>query len=64
MIMYGLMEIIDHKEVFIIIEKVGKARILIEALEFIKKFYRKTIAIDTTSGNLWNCDTVKTIPRK
>ncbi len=43
--MYGLMEIIDHKKVFIIIEKVEQARILVEALQFIKKFYGKTIII-------------------
>jgi acetylglutamate kinase len=39
------MEIIDHKEVFSIIEKEGQARILVEALQFIKKFYGKTIII-------------------
>jgi acetylglutamate kinase len=43
--MYGLMEIIDHKEVFGTMEKVGQARILIEALQFIKKFYGKTVII-------------------
>jgi acetylglutamate kinase len=43
--MYGLMEIIDHKEVFSIKKKVEQARILVEALQFIKKFYGKTIII-------------------
>ncbi len=43
--MYGLMELIDHKEVFIIIEKLRQAEILVEALQFIKKFYGKTIII-------------------
>jgi acetylglutamate kinase len=43
--MYGLMEITDHKEVCIIIEKVRQAKILVEALQFIKEFYGKTIII-------------------
>jgi acetylglutamate kinase len=43
--MYGLMEIIDHKEVFSIKKKVEQARILVEALQFIKKFNGKTIII-------------------
>jgi len=43
--MYGLMEIIDHKEVFSIKEKVEQARILVEALQFIKKFNGKTVII-------------------
>ena len=43
--MYGLMEIIDHKEVFSIKKKVEQARILVEALKFIKKFNGKTIII-------------------
>jgi len=42
--MYGLMEIIDH-EVFDIMEKIGQAKVLVEALQFIKKFYGKTIII-------------------
>ena len=43
--MYELMVIIDLKEVFIIIERVSQARVLVEALQFIKKFYGKTIII-------------------
>lgn len=43
--MYGLMETIDHKEVLNIMEKIEHAGILIEALQFIKKFYGKTIII-------------------
>ncbi|MCK4382709.1 MAG: acetylglutamate kinase [Candidatus Lokiarchaeota archaeon] len=43
--MYGLMEIIDHKEVFSIKKKVEQARILVEALQFIKKLNGKTIII-------------------
>ena len=39
------MEIIDHKEVFSIKKKVEQARILVEALQFIKKFNGKTIII-------------------
>lgn len=39
------MEIIEHKKVFGMVEKLEKAEILIEALQFIKKFYGKTIVI-------------------
>jgi acetylglutamate kinase len=39
------MEIIDRKEVFNIKEKVEQARVLVEALQFIKKFYGKTVII-------------------
>jgi len=42
--MYGLTEIIDH-EVFNMMEKVEQAKVLVEALQFIKKFYGKTIII-------------------
>jgi len=39
------MEIIDHKEVFNIKENIEQARVLVEALQFIKKFYGKTVII-------------------
>jgi len=45
MIMYVLMEIIDRKEKFNMIEKTEQAKILVEALQFIKKFCGKTIII-------------------
>ena len=43
--MYELMVIIEHKEVFIIIEKTEQVKILVEALQYIKKFSGKTIII-------------------
>lgn len=39
------MEIIEPKKVFGMVDKLEKAEILIEALQFIKKFYGKTIII-------------------
>lgn len=39
------MEIIEHKKLFSMVEKLEKAEILIEALQFIKKFYGKTIIV-------------------
>jgi len=39
------MEIIEHKKLSNMVEKLGKARILVEALQFIKKFYGKTVII-------------------
>ncbi|KKK41237.1 hypothetical protein LCGC14_0584430 [marine sediment metagenome] len=39
------MEIIDHKKLFGMVEKLEKAEILTEALQFIKKFYGKTIVV-------------------
>lgn len=45
MIIYELMEIIEHKKLSIMIEKLGKAKILVEALQFIKKFYGKTVIV-------------------
>lgn len=39
------MEIIEHKKLSIMIEKLGKAKILVEALQFIKKFYGKTVIV-------------------
>jgi acetylglutamate kinase len=43
--MYGLMEIIDHKRGFNIKENIEQARVLVEALQFIKKFNGKTVII-------------------
>lgn len=45
MIMYELMEVIGHKRWFSMKEKIGEARILIDALQYIKKFFGKTIII-------------------
>lgn len=45
MIMYELMEVIGHKRWFSMKEKIVEARILIDALQYIKKFFGKTIII-------------------
>jgi acetylglutamate kinase len=45
MIMYELMEVIGHKRGFSMKEKIGEARILIDALQYIKRFFGKTIII-------------------
>jgi acetylglutamate kinase len=57
--MYGLMEIIDHKETFRIMEKIEQAGILIEALQFIKKFYGKTVIIKYGGSAMKNPDLKK-----
>ncbi len=43
--MYELMEVIGHKRWFSMKEKIGEARILIDALQYIKQFFGKTIII-------------------
>ena len=58
--MYELMEIIDHKEVFIIIEKTEQVKILVEALQFIKKFSGKTVIIKYGGSAMKNAELKKT----
>lgn len=58
--MYELMVIIDHKEVFIIIEKTEQVKILVEALQFIKKFSGKTIIIKYGGSAMKNAELKKT----
>jgi len=57
--MYGLMEIIDHKGEFSIMEKIEQARILVDALQYIKKFYGKTIIIKYGGSAMKNPDLKK-----
>ena len=54
------MEIIDHKEVFIIIEKTEHVKILVEALQFIKKFSGKTVIIKYGGSAMKNAELKKT----
>jgi acetylglutamate kinase len=58
--MYELMEIIDHKEVFIIIEKTEQVKVLVEALQFIKKFSGKTVIIKYGGSAMKNAELKKT----
>ena len=58
--MYELMEITDHKEVFIIIEKTKQVKILVEALQFIKKFSGKTVIIKYGGSAMKNDELKKT----
>jgi len=58
--MYELMEIIDHKEVFIIMEKTEQVKILVEALQYIKEFSGKTIIIKYGGSAMKNADLKKT----
>ena len=57
--MYELMEIIDHKEVFIIIEKTEQVKVLVEALQFIKKFSGKTVIIKYGGSAMKNAELKK-----
>jgi len=58
--MYELMEIIDHKEVIIIIEKTEHVKILVEALQYIKKFSGKTVIIKYGGSAMKNAELKKT----
>ena len=58
--MYELMEIIDHKEVFVIIEKTEQVKILVDALQFIKKFSGKTVIIKYGGSAMKNAELKKT----
>ncbi len=58
--MYELMEIIDHKEVFVIIEKTEQVKILVDALQFIKKFSGKTVIIKYGGSAMKNAGLKKT----
>jgi len=58
--MYELMEIIDHKEVFIIMEKTEQVKILVEALQYIKEFSGKTVIIKYGGSAMKNDDLKKT----
>ena len=59
--MYELMEITDHREVLNIMEKIEHAGILIEALQFIKKFYGKTIIIKYGGSAMKNPELKKSL---
>jgi acetylglutamate kinase len=54
------MEIIDHKEVFIIMEKTEQVKILVEALQYIKEFSGKTVIIKYGGSAMKNDDLKKT----
>ena len=54
------MEIIDHKEVFIIIEKTEHVKILVEVLQFIKKISGKTVIIKYGGSAMKNAELKKT----
>jgi len=58
--MYELMEIIDHKDVIIIIEKTEHVKILVEALQYIKKFSGKTVIIKYGGSAMKNAELKKT----
>jgi len=53
------MEIIDRKEDFIIIEKAEQVKILVEALQFIKKFSGKTVIIKYGGSAMKNAELKK-----
>jgi len=58
--MYELMEIIDHKDVFIIMEKTEQVKILVKALQYIKEFSGKTVIIKYGGSAMKNADLKKT----
>ena len=60
MIMLRLMEIIDHKEEFIITEKTQQVKILVDALQFIKEFSGKTVVIKYGGSAMKNAELKKT----